>query len=383
MKFMEPLQPGTPEELAAILADASGQRKSIVFGGAFSKHRMAGVGQTADVTASSAGLSRILEYEPADLTISVEAGMPFSTLSKRIGEDGLMLPLDPPFFESATLGGVVATNASGPRRRAFGTARDVVIGMKFVTVNGKLVETGGMVVKNAAGLEIGKLMIGAMGVLAAITTVNFRLAPRPPCTRTFALSCDSLAEAVQMRDSLVRGVLQPLALDLLNPAAAQMVGLDNFALLVQAGGSESVVGRYSSELTSADIFEAEAEAALWEKVREFTPAFLAAEPGGAVVRLSTTISGIASVVAKLDVPAVARAGSGVVYAYFDHCGHACSWVNEAGNRGLRPVVEYVADSGCADNRWPVTGTDFSMMEKIKQMFDPDGLLNRGRLYGRL
>jgi FAD/FMN-containing dehydrogenase len=240
-----------------------------------------------------------------------------------------------------------------------------------------------MVVKNAAGLEMGKLLIGAMGVLAAITTVNFRLAPRPPCTRTFVLSCDSLAEAVRIRDSLIRGVLQPAALDLLNPAAAQRVGLNNYALLVQAGGSESVVGRYSSELQGAETFEGEAEAALWEKVREFTPAFLAAEPHGAVVRLSTTISGIASAVGKLDVPAVARAGSGVVYAYFDDCGRACSWVNDPKHQDLRPVVEYIAESGCSGNRWPVTGTDFSMMEKIKQMFDPDGLLNRGRLYGRL
>jgi glycolate dehydrogenase FAD-binding subunit len=383
MKLMEPLKPGTPEELATILADASGQRKSVLLGGAFSKRRMSGDGQTADVTVSSTGLSRILDYEPADLTISAEAGMPFSALSKRIGEDGLMLPLDPPFFESATLGGVVATNTSGPRRRAFGTARDAVIGMKFVTVTGKLVETGGMVVKNAAGLEMGKLLIGSMGVLAAITSVNFRLAPRPPCTRTFVLSSDSLDQAVQLRDSLVRGVLQPLALDLLNPAAAQRVGLSNYALLVQAGGSESVVGRYSSELSVAETFEAEDEASLWERVREFAPAFLAAEPGGAVVRLSTTISGVGSVVAKLDVPVVARAGSGVVHAYFDDCGRACSWVNEAKNQGLRPVVEYVAESGCVDNRWPVTGTDFTMMEKIKQMFDPDGLLNRGRLYGRL
>ena len=88
-----------------------------------------------------------------------------------------MIPLDPPFAQDATVGGVLAANQSGPRRRGYGTARDMVIGMTFATLEGKLIQTGGMVVKNVAGLDMAKMMIGSFGTLAAIATVNFRVHP--------------------------------------------------------------------------------------------------------------------------------------------------------------------------------------------------------------
>ena len=98
-----------------------------------------------------------------------------------------MVPLDPPFSAGATVGGVVASNSSGPRRRLYGTARDLVIGMQFATLEGKLVQSGGMVVKNVAGLDMAKLMIGSFGTLAAIAVVNFKLHARR--RRWSAVSC--------------------------------------------------------------------------------------------------------------------------------------------------------------------------------------------------
>ena len=121
--------------------------------------------------------SRVLQYEPHDLTISVEAGLPWCELTRVLAENRQMVPLDPPFADAATVGGVVAANSSGPRRRLYGTARDLVIGMKFATLEGKLVQSGGMVVKNVAGLDMAKLMIGSFGTLAAIAVVNFKLLP--------------------------------------------------------------------------------------------------------------------------------------------------------------------------------------------------------------
>src|SRR5207253_4650689 len=98
------------------------------------------------------------------------------------------------FAEQATVGGVVAANSSGPRRRLYGTARDMVIGMTFATLEGKLVQTGGMVVKNVAGLDMGKLMIGSFGTLAAIAVVNFKVHPIP-VTRTFLWNFVNVADA--------------------------------------------------------------------------------------------------------------------------------------------------------------------------------------------
>src|SRR4029453_5257797 len=96
-------------------------------------------------------------------------------------------PTHPPFAEHSTVGGVIATKSSGPRRRLYGTARDLVIGMTFATVEGKLVQSGGMVVKNVAGLDMGKLMIGSFGTLAAIAVVNFKVMPMPELERSFLL----------------------------------------------------------------------------------------------------------------------------------------------------------------------------------------------------
>ena len=105
-----------------------------------------------------------------------------------------------PSRDGATVGGVIAANSSGPRRRLYGTARDLVIGMKFATLEGKLVKSGGMVVKNVAGLDMAKLMIGSFGTLAAIAVVNFKLQPMPEVERSFLLPFDSAAAAIAARN---------------------------------------------------------------------------------------------------------------------------------------------------------------------------------------
>src|SRR5262249_32002670 len=151
----------------------------------------------------------VLNYEPRDLTISVEAGMGFCELSRILAEHKQMVPLDPMFADRATIGGVLASNISGPRRRLYATARDMVIGMTFATLEGKLVQPGGMVVKNVAGLDMGKLMIGSFGTLAAIATVNFKLFPIPPATRTFVRTFASVREAIAGRDAALKSILQP------------------------------------------------------------------------------------------------------------------------------------------------------------------------------
>ena len=148
------IHPESPKELAQALADAAAAKQLIALGGAFSKQAMGGPIATADVTISTAKLNRVLQYEPRDLTLSVEAGMNYAELCRILADHRQMIPLDPPFAAESTIGGVLAANLSGPRQRLYGTARDMVIGMTFATLAGKLVQTGGMVVKNVAGLDM-------------------------------------------------------------------------------------------------------------------------------------------------------------------------------------------------------------------------------------
>src|SRR6266700_3490495 len=236
---MHAVTPRTPEELAAVLADAASRKKSITLGGRFSKNKMGGPIAPSAVTVVTTGLSRVLSYEPKDLTISVEAGLPWAELSRLLAENRQMVPLDPPFSGASTVGGVVSANCSGPRRRLYGTARDLVIGMTFATVAGKLVKSGGMVVKNVAGLDMGKLMIGSFGTLAAIAVVNFKLQPMPQVERLFLLSFDKLDGAVAARNRILKSVLQPAAIDVLNPMAAGQLNHKGYILAVETGGSKA------------------------------------------------------------------------------------------------------------------------------------------------
>ncbi len=359
------------------LAGAAAEGKRISLGGRFSKRLMGGPTADADVTISTARLSGILKYEPADLTLSVEAGTPWAEVCHVLGENRQMIPLDPPFAGSATVGGVVATNGSGPRRRLYGTARDLVIGMRFATLAGKEVQSGGMVVKNVAGLDMGKLMIGSFGTLAAIAVVNFKLTPKPEVEKTALLRFDAVEAAMEARDRLIRGVLQPAAVDLLNPMA---LGDGSYMLAVQFGGNEAVAARYAREL-GGTILEDEGQEQFWNGVVEYSRRFLDKYATGAVVRAASTLTQVRDVMESLKVPAFARAANGVTYAHFTTTGAAAEWLRSVRQRPWRCVIEYSPEAEKQNHElWPAPGDDFGMMKNIKRMFDPQNLLNHGRLY---
>jgi glycolate oxidase FAD binding subunit len=378
------IEPKTPEELADALATAASKGMTIALGGHFSKRSMGGPVTASDVTITTKGLKRILQYEPTDLTLSVEAGASFAEVSRVLAENHQMIPLDPPFADTATVGGVIATNGCGPRRRLYGSARDHVIGMQFATLEGKLVQSGGMVVKNVAGLDMGKLMIGSFGTLAAITVVNFKLSPKPAIERTCLLSFEHLDGALAVRDKIIRSVLQPAAIDLLNPLAAAQVGHRGYVLAVQFGGNAAVVARYERELSPlghAVTLEGADEARFWRTVQNYSQHFVEKFFEGAVVRVSSTLTQMSEVLASLDTPVVARAASGICYAYFTRTEAAVKWLGVARQRPWRCVMEFAPEPEKERlELWPVPGDDFAMMKKVKQMFDPGNLLNHGRLY---
>jgi glycolate oxidase FAD binding subunit len=140
--------PATAEELAACLREAASRGSVIQLGGTFTKDRMGGAVQSPTMRVSTAAMRGVIQYEPNDLTVSVEAGLPWRELTAMLEDKRQMIPLDPPGDEG-TVGGVIGANVSGPRRRWYGTARDVVIGMTFATLEGKLIQTGGMECRRA------------------------------------------------------------------------------------------------------------------------------------------------------------------------------------------------------------------------------------------
>ena len=347
----------------------------------------------ADVTVSTCGLKKIVEYEPNDLTISVEAGHSFAELQDILARQRQMIALDPPFLAKATIGGIVASNSNGPMRRAFGTARDLVIGMKFAMLNGKTASVGGMVVKNVAGLDIGKLMIGSFGTLCVITSLNFRLHALPEETNTFLYSFSDLESALEKRDAVVRSPLRPLALDLLSPPASARLGVGlgtaGYVLAIRAGGSKLILRRYERELSHAERLTGQDEGLFWSQLREYPADYVRRQPNGVVLRIGTTLSDMGALLRAIPGTFIARAATGVTYVYLSSWqGLPALWESAVKNQ-WSAAVEFAPDANrSTQDLWLLrsmgkSDSSFAMMKKIKQMFDPNNLLNRSRLYGRL
>ena len=216
--------PATAAELAATLqaADEAGNAVAAVGGG--TQLDLGMPPSRLDVVIDTTGLNRVVEYEPADLTVTVEAGIRFAELQRILGEQGQFLALDPAVQDGATIGGVIATNTSGPLRLSYGTPRDLVIGTRVANPDGTLTHAGGRVVKNVAGYDLNKLYIGSLGTLSIVVELSFKLAPIPPSLEAVVGQVPDLDAARELVGADVHSPLSPLPIELLGPRAAAAAG---------------------------------------------------------------------------------------------------------------------------------------------------------------
>lgn len=185
------------------------------------------------VKLSASALTQVAEYEPADLVISVQAGATLTDIARAASPHNQFFALDPAVNVSATIGGIIATNAAGPLRYAHGTPRDQVLGLEVVTGDGRVLEFGGRVVKNVAGYDIVRLIVGSRGRLGFITRVNLRLKPLPDVDRTALVAVDSYEAAVDVVDAIHDARLDPVALEI--------VSAPSWTVLVRFHGNQLAV----------------------------------------------------------------------------------------------------------------------------------------------
>jgi len=220
------------DEVVAVVQLAAGAGIPVIpWGGGTA----AGVGAPPPVAGLVLGLTRLarlVEHEPGDLTATVEAGMTLAALQEALRARGQWLSLDPPDAERATVGGVLAANAWGPRRHLYGTARDLLLGLTVVTADGEIVRGGGKVVKNVAGYDLPKLFIGSHGTLGIIVEATFKLRPRPDDERLVAVGFARLADAGAAARTLLGSDLVPCTVDLLDAAAAATLPVEPVPTLV-------------------------------------------------------------------------------------------------------------------------------------------------------
>jgi glycolate oxidase FAD binding subunit len=201
-------RPDTLEEAAGLLRDGSG---SVLIRGGGTKMSWAGTPRPADLVLHTAGLSRLLSHNPADMTVRVEGGMPLRALQEALAGAGQWLALDPATQDGgATVGGVLATGDFGPRRLRYGAVRDLVIGVTLVLADGTVARAGGQVIKNVAGYDLGKLACGSLGTLALVAEVALRVHPLPRASATLAVRVP-LPAAVRMSLHLLGSPLEPSA----------------------------------------------------------------------------------------------------------------------------------------------------------------------------
>jgi glycolate oxidase FAD binding subunit len=244
-----------------------------------------------DVVLSTRRLDQVLEHEAGDLTCIVEAGVRVGDLNERLAEHGQMLALDPP--GNPTIGACLAANLSGPRRHRYGTARDLVIGVTVVLADGTVASSGGKVVKNVAGYDLGKLFCGSEGRLGLIARVALRLHPRPEASRTLGVPVRSATEAAEVARKLLRAPLELSALDVVWPGRV--------AVLIE-GSRAAVEGQFGAahELAGGE----EDFGSIWEEAE--------ARQSGSQGRLLFAPGELGSTLSGLD-EAVVRVSAGVAY----------------------------------------------------------------------
>jgi glycolate oxidase FAD binding subunit len=406
------VSPGSKEEVASALRRAAEMNLAVVPCRNGTKLDVGNPPRRYDVALSLREMNRIWHYEPKDLTVSVEAGMKLADFQRFVGRADLRLPLDPPFEAKASIGGILATNSSGRSRLHYGQARDMTIGMSVATVEGKLIKTGGRVVKNVTGYDLAKLFIGSFGTLGVITEASFKLYPVPPVRQTFRIGFRELFQVRSFRGRLAASPLAPSALEFVDERAAELAlkelgflkSPEGPELWIEVGGVDRVVTRAEKELAAmaaesgADLEKVETgrAARAWSRLREFRDWLAEAYPEAILLRAALPLQTSEEFIARSDFlvesaraqgAVFAHIGSGIVHVWlFEVSAEAVGLVQRIREAAERMDGSLVVERASAEIKaqvdvWGEVGDSLDVMRRMKSDWDPKNTLSPGRFVG--
>jgi FAD/FMN-containing dehydrogenase len=322
--------------------------------------------------------SGVVEYVPGDFTMTVLAGTSLEEITASTGANRQWLPLDPFGPTGGTIGATVATVSSGPLAHGFGTPRDQVIGLGFVTGKGDYVRSGGRVVKNVAGFDLTRLLIGSWGTLGVITDVTLRLRARPETETTVALVLsDEVVHFRRAMEELTKAPLAPYALELLNAHTSRAVGLEgDTVLLARFGGNHAAVDAQREVLGRVGEIR-DVDEGVWERLRMAEPA------DAAVARFSAPFAEFVTLWKRAerelagDQPLLHGTPARGVVRCIVHPGDAQRLADFAGDV---PEVRRNYERLPADiwEQVPSSAND-ALSRRVRQAYDPAMLLNPGIL----
>ncbi len=388
------VSPDSPEQVAEVLRIATEQRLAVVPRGGGTKQGWGNLPQRADIVLSTHRMNQLLEHAHGDMTATVEAGMPLAALQTALAEHGQMLALDPAWPERATLGGIVATDASGPLRIRYGTSRDLVIGIGVALPDGTIANGGGKVVKNVAGYDLMKLFTGAYGTLGMITTLTVRLHPLPASTHSLHVTLPDATAAQQFIVDVNHSTITPSGLQV-------TTSQDGYAASVRLAGTPASVEAQADMLAvlatrhrlTVDMHDRAAAEAAWQAHQT-----IYGQPNTIVARWSVVPNALAAslgmmeqIAARLglDVHAVVQGtATGLVrfggtneQALLAAVGTARARLAE--NGGYFVVQQCPSALKQRLDVWGIPGDTFALMQRVKTHFDPHATLNPGRYLGRI
>lgn len=376
--------PGTAAEVAGVVQAANTAGAALAPRGGGTKPGWGNPPRRLDVVLSLARLDHLEEHVWADMTVTAQAGMPLAALQARLAEHGQRLALDPLFPERATLGGLIATNDSGPLRLRYGTLRDMLIGATIALPDGTLARAGGKVVKNVAGYDLCKLMIGALGTLGIVVAATFRVFPLPRQTLDLAFRLPDARAANALALWLLDSTAGCVAIQTVQAAGTApelRLRLEGEPEAVAA--QTAVVRRLTGAAPAAPATPpAEANAALWDAPADALIVKCSVVPTQ-TADLAAALAGAAesagarwSLVSQAGGVALARCDGGDLAAAL---AAARSGVAELG--GTLVALQAPLAVKALGDVWGAAGDALPLMQRIKAQFDPQGTLNPGRYIG--
>lgn len=397
------VRPGAVEEVAAVLRYANEQRLHVTPVGGNTCRLLGGALAGYDLALSLERLNAIEAHYPSDLTLAVQAGATLAEVNAALAPAGQMLPLDAPLAGRATLGGIVAAGApaTGLRRLAYGTARDLLLGVQVVRADGRSFRRGRMVVKNVAGYDLTRLQYGALGALGVLTSLIFKLHPLPETSAAVVGAFATPQDADGVVQRLLKSQLQPAAALLfdaaLDPTQSGARNLRRWRLLVRCDGRRAAVERQINEIAAwmqaADgaavaVLAESAVAALWPTLTDFSQMAVTGAEEALVrvnVHAASTAAALAEMTAACDadgfgVSALADAANGVLWLRVTAPAvQASTMIARWRLRWPQTIVAAASEAVKAQlHLWGATPAALSVMQRLKQHFDPQGILNAGR-----
>lgn len=402
------IRPRTVEEASKIVKIINQYQLNVLTRGGGTRIHQGGQPDNIDILIETTAINRVLEHEAPDLTCHVEAGITLGQLQEQLSMTGQKIALDPPDAEFATIGGLLATNASGPKRLRYGSARDLVIGLHVIQATGEITRSGGRVVKNVAGYDLNKLYIGSYGTLGIIIEANFKLHPIPQQEKTLLFTFTNCEDAMGTAITLIQSPLSPSAIELVameKQADALFHGVfpeHGYTLAVDFENSTIAMTRQINETRKianthhpfqSSELEGHEQKRFWQTIRQQMQGTITCKISLPIARIATYVHEMENICQqkKLTATIIAHAGNGILYAELGPHTQEMQIVEVIIElRQLAQTFKGNLIVECCPTQvkqqlsvWGDPRSDFYLMQRLKQQFDPCGLFVRGRYLGGL